>query len=49
MLLVYHIALVILSILNGINTKRSVQKFTWFGSAVCWLIICVSEIMELMQ
>lgn len=48
MLLVCHIALVILSILNGVNVKRPFQKFTWFGSAVCWLIICTSEIVELM-
>lgn len=47
MLLICHIALVILSILNGVYAKRPFQKFTWFGSAICWLIICVSEIMKL--
>lgn len=48
MLLVCHIVLVILSIINGVYAKRPFQKFTWFGSAVCWLIICINEIVKLM-
>ena len=47
MLLGCHIVLVILNVLNGIKQKGTFQKLTWFGSALCWLVMCIIEIAEL--
>ena len=45
---IMHIALVILSIANAITVKGKMQKFTWFAMALCWLVMSISEIAEMM-
>lgn len=46
-MLVMHILLVILSGLNANRMKDEFQKFTWTGMAMCWLGICVDEIVKM--
>lgn len=46
-MLVMHILLVILSGLNASRMKDEFQKFTWVGMAVCWLGICIDEIIKI--
>ena len=47
-LLITHIALVILSIANAVTVKGKMQKFTWSAMALCWLVMSISEIAEMM-
>jgi hypothetical protein len=47
-LLIMHIALVILSIANAVIVKGKMQKFTWSAMALCWLVMSISEIVEMM-
>ena len=47
-LLIMHIALVILSIANAFIVKVKMQKFTWSAMALCWLVMSISEIAEMM-
>lgn len=47
-LLIMHIALVILSIANAVIVKGKMQKLTWSAMALCWLVMSISEIAEMM-
>ena len=47
-LLIIHIVLVILSIANAVTVKGKMQKFTWSAMALCWLVMSISEIAEMM-
>ena len=47
-LLIMHITLVILSIANAVIVKGKMQKFTWSAMALCWLVMSISEIAEMM-
>lgn len=47
MILVMRIILVILCIANAIIQKRNTQKVLWSCMALCWIGLCVDEIMKI--
>ena len=47
MILVMRIILVILCIANAIIQKRNTQKVLWSCMTLCWIGLCVDEIMKI--
>lgn len=46
-ILVMRIILVILCIVNAVTQKRNTQKVLWSCMALCWLGLCIDEIMKI--
>lgn len=47
MLLVCHVILVVLCVLNSVHQKDKLQDLAWMGMALCWAVMCATEIAEL--